>query len=90
MATVQCAAVKGDLPLDIEWSLNSQPIKPDHHRDIVVRQSGQRASTLTIESVAARHAGTYSCSASNTAGSVSHSADLTINGAQKVHRLKSC
>ncbi|XP_063975860.1 cell adhesion molecule Dscam1 isoform X4 [Diachasmimorpha longicaudata] len=79
MATVQCAAVKGDLPLEIQWSLNSQPIDPDHHRDIVVRKSGQRASTLTIESVAARHAGIYSCSASNTAGSTSHSADLSVN-----------
>ncbi|KAK0078989.1 hypothetical protein PV325_001870 [Microctonus aethiopoides] len=99
MATVQCAVIKGDLPVDIVWSFNGVPINMDmhnggliidrninnpqqqqEHRDLVVRKSGSRASTLTIESVAARHAGIYSCSASNVAGSASHSADLTVNG----------
>ncbi|XP_057326079.1 cell adhesion molecule Dscam2 isoform X20 [Microplitis mediator] len=87
MATVQCAVIKGDLPIDIVWSLNGIPIENDstspdsnhQHRDIAVRKSGKRASTLTIESVAARHAGLYSCSASNKAGSTSHSADLSVN-----------
>lgn len=92
MATVQCAVIKGDLPIDIVWSLNGIPIESDstspdsnhQHRDIAVRKSGKRASTLTIESVAARHAGLYSCSASNKAGSTSHSADLSVNGMRVV------
>ncbi|XP_044018837.1 Down syndrome cell adhesion molecule-like protein Dscam2 isoform X40 [Aphidius gifuensis] len=79
MATVQCAVIKGDLPLDITWSFNSEQIDLDHHNDIIVRKSGQRASTLTIESVAARHAATITCSASNAAGATSHSADLSVN-----------
>ena len=51
-----------------------------YHRDIVIRRSGKRASTLTIDSVAARHAGVYSCSASNSAGSAEHAAVLSVNG----------
>lgn len=86
MATVQCAVIKGDLPVEIVWSLNGRPIvvsaEPGdpYHRDIVIRRSGKRASTLTIDSVAARHAGVYSCSASNPAGTAEHAADLSVNG----------
>lgn len=79
MATVQCAVTKGDLPIDIAWSLNGQAIGNDY-LDIVVSRSSKRASTLTIDSVAARHAGEYICSASNAAGFVTHSATLTVNG----------
>ncbi|XP_068990779.1 Down syndrome cell adhesion molecule 1 isoform X7 [Neodiprion pinetum] len=78
MATVQCAVTKGDLPIDITWSLNGQSIGNDY-LDIIVSRSSKRASTLTIDSVAARHAGEYTCSASNAAGFVTHSATLTVN-----------
>lgn len=79
MATVQCAVTKGDLPIDITWSLNGQAIGSDNW-DIIVSRSSKRASTLTIDSVAARHAGDYTCSASNAAGFVTHSATLIVNG----------
>lgn len=87
MATSQCAAVKGDLPVDITWSLNGQPLHGDkiagshhRHRDIIINRSSKRASTLTIESVAASHAGEYSCTISNVAGSAMHTAVLSVNG----------
>ncbi|XP_043494129.1 Down syndrome cell adhesion molecule-like protein Dscam2 isoform X14 [Polistes fuscatus] len=87
MATVQCAVIKGDLPVDIVWSLNGQPIDVSgaptnqnyDRQDIIVNRSNKRASTLTIDSVAARHAGEYSCTASNAAGSATHSSVLTVN-----------
>lgn len=88
MATVQCAAIKGDLPLRIVWSLNGRPVdvgrvsnSHDYDTpDIVVTRSSKRISTLTIDSVAARHAGEYKCAASNAAGSVSHTSVLSVNG----------
>lgn len=89
MATVQCAVIKGDLPIDIIWSFNGRVIDIangafDEHNydnpDIVVSRSSKRASQLTIESVAARHAGEYSCTASNTAGTATHSSILSVNG----------
>nr|XP_012216025.1 PREDICTED: Down syndrome cell adhesion molecule-like protein Dscam2 isoform X11 [Linepithema humile] len=88
MATVQCAVIKGDLPIDIMWSFNGRAIGAangafDEHNydnpDIVISRSSKRASQLTIESVAARHAGEYSCTASNTAGTATHSSILSVN-----------
>ncbi|KAK2577361.1 hypothetical protein KPH14_003477 [Odynerus spinipes] len=87
MATVQCAVIKGDLPVDIVWSLNGRPIdvtgaQTDQNydrQDILVSRSSKRASTLTIDSVAARHAGEYSCTASNAAGSATHASILSVN-----------
>ncbi|XP_046417329.1 Down syndrome cell adhesion molecule-like protein Dscam2 isoform X10 [Neodiprion virginianus] len=78
MASVQCAVIKGDLPLEISWAFKGQPIRPDQ-LDIAVSSSGKRLKQLTIESVAARHAGEYTCIASNKAGSTSHSATLDVN-----------
>ncbi|XP_033350489.1 Down syndrome cell adhesion molecule-like protein Dscam2 isoform X14 [Bombus vosnesenskii] len=87
MATVQCAVIKGDLPVKIVWSLNGRSIDVGHvsgdHSydipDIVVTRSSKRISTLTIDSVAARHAGDYSCTAINAAGSATHTSVLSVN-----------
>ncbi|XP_076297123.1 Down syndrome cell adhesion molecule 1 isoform X40 [Lasioglossum baleicum] len=87
MATVQCAVIKGDLPLKIIWSLNGRPIEAgrvsgDHgynNPDIIVSRGSKRISTLTIDSVAARHAGEYKCTATNAAGSTSHTSVLSVN-----------
>ncbi|XP_076173909.1 Down syndrome cell adhesion molecule 1 isoform X46 [Ptiloglossa arizonensis] len=87
MATVQCAAIKGDLPLRIVWSLNGRPIDVGRvsgghgydTADIVVTRGSKRISTLTIDSVAARHAGEYKCTATNAAGSAAHTSVLSVN-----------
>ena len=79
MASVQCAVTKGDLPLEVAWMFEGRPIKSDQ-RDIIMIDSGRRHKQLTIEAVTARHAGEYTCVASNLAGSVSRSAILDVNG----------
>ncbi|XP_011701022.1 PREDICTED: Down syndrome cell adhesion molecule-like protein Dscam2 [Wasmannia auropunctata] len=78
MATVQCAVIKGDLPIDITWSFNGRPISRDHP-DISIVSTGKRVSLLTIDAVTARHAGEYTCTASNVAGGTSYSASLAVN-----------
>lgn len=83
MATVQCAVIKGDLPVRIAWSLNGRRVEAGREHeipDIVVTRSSKRISTLTIDSVAARHAGEYSCTATNEAGSATHVSVLSVNG----------
>ncbi|XP_051153598.1 cell adhesion molecule Dscam2 isoform X23 [Leptopilina boulardi] len=77
MASVTCAVIKGDLPLEVSWMFNDHPIESNQN-DIII-DNGKRRKQLTIESVAARHAGEYTCVASNIAGSVSRTAILDIN-----------
>lgn len=83
--SVQCVVSKGDLPLEIEWMFNGRPVLQDQ-KDLIVSNSGKRLKMLTIESVVARHAGEYTCVASNEAGSSSRSAVLDVNGTN--HKLQ--
>lgn len=79
MATVTCAVTKGDSPLEIVWMFNSEPIDLLQH-EMIVTETGKKTKQLTIDSVHARHAGEYTCIASNNAGSTTRSAILTVNG----------
>ncbi|XP_043478437.1 Down syndrome cell adhesion molecule-like protein Dscam2 isoform X29 [Leptopilina heterotoma] len=78
MASVTCVVVKGDLPLEVSWMFDAHPLGSDQS-DIIVLDNGKRHKQLTIEAVSARHAGEYTCVASNLAGSVSRTAALDIN-----------
>ncbi|XP_070160071.1 Down syndrome cell adhesion molecule 1 isoform X1 [Polyergus mexicanus] len=81
--SVVCAILKGDLPIEITWALNGEPIRPDRS-DINILATTRKNSILSIESVAARHAGEYTCSASNKAGATSHSTILAVNVAPEI------
>ncbi|XP_076390042.1 Down syndrome cell adhesion molecule 1 isoform X19 [Megachile rotundata] len=74
-----CTIVKGDLPIEMSWALNGEPITSENHGDISISSTGKRVSLLTIEAVSARHAGEYTCTASNAAGATSYSATLAVN-----------
>lgn len=75
---LNCYVNRGDLPVSISWSLNNKPITL--HSGISMIPIGGRTSLLTIASLEAQHAGEYICTATNKAGSSSHSATLYING----------
>lgn len=77
--TAPCTVIKGDYPILIEWSLNGEPIFLNNP-DITIGSTSKRVSVLSIDAVSARHAGDYTCSASNLAGGTSYSASLAVNG----------
>lgn len=77
--TATCTVIKGDRPIEIEWALNGDPISHNNFPDISIG-TGKSVSLLTIDGVTARHAGEYTCSASNAAGGTSYSASLIVNG----------
>lgn len=79
-----CSILKGDLPIELRWSLNGEIITGFTHPDVTITNT-KKTSLLTIESVTARHAGEYSCVASNLVGSVSRSAILSVNGTKQTH-----
>lgn len=78
--SVTCSILKGDHPMEIRWTHNNQEINPTSYPDISITKNGKKVSLLLIDSVTARHAGEYTCVASNSAGSRSHSAFLAVNG----------
>lgn len=86
--SAMCSVLKGDSPIEIRWSLNGEPITRLAHPDIMISNTGKKTSVLIIESVTARHAGEYSCVASNLVGSVSRSAVLSVNGELKKSHVK--
>ncbi|XP_076297099.1 Down syndrome cell adhesion molecule 1 isoform X18 [Lasioglossum baleicum] len=77
--SAMCSILKGDSPIEIRWSFNGEPITRDTHPDITITKTGRKNSVLIIDSVTARHAGEYTCVASNLVGSVSRSAELSVN-----------
>lgn len=83
---VQCTVSGGDVPLNIYWTLNEKPF--DDYLEIFTAKRGKRINELTIESVAAKHIGYYSCVAENRAGRVNHTAELKVNGVDSFVFLK--
>ncbi|KAJ8667920.1 hypothetical protein QAD02_009583, partial [Eretmocerus hayati] len=81
--SVVCAILKGDLPMEITWLVDGTPVQ-EKHNDVDVLATTKKNSILSIESVAARHAGMYSCTASNKAGAASHSSELKVNVAPEI------
>ncbi|XP_036142523.1 Down syndrome cell adhesion molecule-like protein Dscam2 isoform X34 [Monomorium pharaonis] len=78
LVSVTCSVTKGDQPIEITWTFNGTPID-SHDTDIVVGSTNRKNSVLSIESVAARHAGDYTCTASNRVGATTHTAHLAVN-----------
>jgi hypothetical protein len=78
LGQLMCTVVDGDEPLKISWSLHGKDLSSGP--DLMTSQLGSRTSILMISSVTYRHSGQYTCTASNIAGSASHSAELKVNG----------
>lgn len=82
-----CTIVKGDLPIEVSWALNGEPITKENHPDVSISSTSKKISVMAIEAVSARHAGEYTCTASNMAGATSYSATLAVNGTA-LHEVK--
>jgi hypothetical protein len=78
--SVACSVLKGDMPMDIEWAFNGSPIRSSADHTITINRINKHLSTLSVDGAAERHAGEYSCTASNVAGSVGHTTVLAVNG----------
>lgn len=76
--SITCTVSGGDLPMNIEWTLNGRPLRSI--LEVLTVKHGKRIVNLMIDSVSAKHAGNYSCVARNLAGVAEHSARLIVNG----------
>nr|XP_029721314.1 Down syndrome cell adhesion molecule-like protein Dscam2 isoform X33 [Aedes albopictus] len=78
MVSAYCTVNKGDLPMQIRWSRDNQPVDGSSE-GISVSRTNQRISVLSIESVKDIHSGNYTCTAENKAGRAQHTATLFVN-----------
>lgn len=76
--SVQCVVVSGDLPLSFTWEKDGEP--PPESDSFIVRRYDPFTSALIISAIASNHSGNYTCLVSNQAGTVSHTAPLSVNG----------
>ena len=77
-AQILCSVSAGDEPMTIRWTFHGDSISSDS--GIMTSNLGTRTSFLMISSVRHEHRGSYTCLATNAAGSASSTADLNING----------
>lgn len=79
-----CTITKGDTPIDIGWSFMEHSSKFSKklftNDGVVITRAGNKVSILTIESVNARHRGSYTCTAKNLGGVSNFTTTLTVNG----------
>ncbi|CAG4948443.1 unnamed protein product [Colias eurytheme] len=73
---LQCIITHGDQPVKIEWTLNNQSARGIP--GVRLSNNDRRSSVLTIESIAATHAGVYNCTAKNAGGVVSYTTELVV------------
>ncbi|XP_029665488.1 Down syndrome cell adhesion molecule-like protein Dscam2 isoform X2 [Formica exsecta] len=78
LVSITCSVTKGDQPIEITWAFNGTSVD-SRDSDVVIGSTNRKNSVLTIESVAARHAGDYTCTASNRVGATTHTAHLAVN-----------
>lgn len=78
VVTVPCGVIEGDRPITLRWTFNGREVSP--RMGMSVLALGERSSILSISAVAASHAGNYSCTAENAAGTDTHIAVLVVKG----------
>ena len=84
-AQVSCIVRKGDEPLKISWSFHGEAISSN--LGIVTTPIGTRGSLLLISGVKHHHRGTYTCKASNAAGTRFETAELNVNGSRSFREV---
>lgn len=101
--SIQCVVVTGDLPLSFAWlkdhysslspttsttSISTSSTGTTTGTDITTRQYDDFTSTLSIGSITRAHSGNYTCRVSNAAATVTHTAELQVNG--NTHLTTAC
>ena len=77
--SINCVVLKGDLPLNIQWSLDNETITSEVNGFTVI-QLNSRTSYLSVDLLEAKHRGVYRCIAKNAAGVAQYSSELQVNG----------
>lgn len=83
---VSCLIVRGDLPINIKWTLHGQPLVSGEN-GVTIAKLSAKSSVLNIGSVEKEHRGIFRCHAENMAGIAEYSSELHVNGISARIRL---
>ena len=75
---VQCGVSEGDMPITFRWTFHGKELSSQ--MGITTVRLNSRMSLLSIDSIAAGHAGDYTCTAQNSAGQTNYTAALLVQG----------
>ncbi|CAL4087963.1 unnamed protein product, partial [Meganyctiphanes norvegica] len=75
---VVCSVTRGDMPLNITWLKDGQPLYSSNHLGISLRPIDQYSTILSLAHAQAHHTGNYSCRAANLARTVEQAATLLV------------
>lgn len=84
-AQLTCHVARGDMPINISWTFRnadggtSGPLP----EPMLLNRIGKKIVMLEIPSVTEYHRGSYTCTATNRAGVIEHTAELMVNGNDK-------
>lgn len=78
-AGVSCIVQRGDLALNIKWTLNNEPIISGEN-GITINKLSAKSSVLNIASLEKEHRGIIKCIAENMAGTDTYASELRVNG----------
>lgn len=73
-----CTVIGGDKPVQVTWTKDGVPVKSVE--GVQVRNLDQLTTFLVIDHLSPRHAGNYTCTATNDASSAEHTSALNVNG----------
>lgn len=74
------------MPIDFKWYFDGRPVK--EYSGITTVKLGNRNSVLNIDSVTGKHAGNYTCQASNLADSLNFTSELIVKGTPNIKLIK--
>ncbi|XP_064487528.1 cell adhesion molecule Dscam2-like [Ornithodoros turicata] len=73
---IVCAVTAGDRPLTFTWLKDGRALETDSKIKV---SEAPVTSTMTIESLSMSHSGNYTCVVTNSVGTASYAASLTVN-----------
>ena len=80
-AQLICFASEGDLPVAIQWTFQGIGTALNKQNGVEISRFGPKTSILSIDNFNHNiHSGNYSCTISNAAGNVTHTAELVVLG----------
>lgn len=68
------------MPIKINWWFNGREVQSPVLLGLVTQKLGDRSNFLTVSLVRAENNGSYTCMATNAAGSYNHTTYLFVNG----------